>query len=262
MWTVMRDLRSIVALVVVSSASLLLGTAVHAAQDPAVTDIDEGAATFRSYCATCHGIDGNEIAGIDLGRGVFRRAVSSQDLVQIIRNGIPGTGMPGSGFSDQQASRVVAYLRQLSSEAQAGLGAGVPERGRTVFEGRGQCLSCHRVGDRGGRLGPDLGDIGRTRTSAALERSIVDPDAEVLGTNRFYRVTTADGTVVTGRLLNLDSYSVQMLDTHEMLRSFEKSTLRSYAFGDRSPMPSYKEKLSGQELADLVSYLKTLRSRP
>ena len=202
------------------------------------------------------------MAGIDLGRGVFRRAVSNQDLVQIIRNGIPGTGMPGSGFSDQQASRVVAYLRQLSSEAQASGGAGLPERGRTVFEGRGQCLTCHRVGAHGGRLGPDLSDIGRTRTAAALLRSLVDPDAEVLGTNRFYRVTTADGTVVTGRLLNLDSYSVQMLDTNETLRSFEKSTLRDYAFVERSPMPSNQEKLSADELADLVSYLKTLRTKP
>ena len=257
----MRQLRVATVVVFMSAAGPWLG-AVSAAQEVAVTDIDEGAATFRSYCATCHGIDGNEVAGVDLGRGVFRRAVTIQDLVQIIRNGIPGTGMPGSGFSEQQASRVVAYLRQLSSEAQAGGSAGVPERGRMLFEGRGQCVSCHRIGDRGGRLGPDLSDIARTRTAAALQRSIVDPDAEVLGTSRFYRVTTADGTVVTGRLLNLDSYSVQMLDTHETLRSFEKSTLRSYTFVDRSPMPSYKDKLSGEELADLVSYLKTLRSKP
>lgn len=208
--TVMRRLQVAAAVVLIASAGLWLGTVTPAAQDAGVSDIDEGAATFRSYCATCHGIDGNEVAGIDLGRGVFRRAVSNQDLVQIIRNGIPGTGMPGSGFSDQQASRVVAYLRQLSSEAQASGGAGLPERGRTVFEGRGQCLTCHRVGGYGGRLGPDLSDIGRTRTAAALLRSLVDPDAEVLSTNRFYRVTTADGTVVTGRLLNLDSYSVQI----------------------------------------------------
>src|SRR5262249_31046877 len=157
----------------------------------------EGAAAFRTYCTSCHGVDGNEVAGIDLGRSVFRRPASNQDLVQIIRNGIPGTGMPGSGFSEQQATRVVAYLRQLSSEAQVTGSAGVPERGRSLFEGRGQCLSCHSAGGRGGRLGPDLSDVGRTRTAAALQQSIVDPNAEVLGTSRFYRVTTADGTVVT-----------------------------------------------------------------
>jgi len=258
-----RGLRAAAAVLVLGAwASAWRGTAAQAGQTAASTDIDEGAAAFRSYCATCHGIDGNEVAGIDLGRGVFRRAVSNQDLVQIIRNGIPGTGMPASGLSQQQVSGVVAYLRQLASDTQADGKTGVAERGRAAFEGRGQCLSCHSVGGRGGRLGPDLSDIGRTRSWAALERSIVDPDAEVLATSRFYRVMTADGATVTGRLLNLDSYSVQILDTHEMLRSFEKSAVRSYGFADHSPMPSYREKLSAEELADLVSYLKTLRSRP
>jgi mono/diheme cytochrome c family protein len=94
----LRRLRVAAAAVLLSSAGVWLGTVTPAAQDAAVSDIDEGAATFRSYCATCHGIDGNDVAGIDLGRGVFRRAVSNQDLLEIIRNGIPGTGMPGSGF--------------------------------------------------------------------------------------------------------------------------------------------------------------------
>jgi putative heme-binding domain-containing protein len=248
--------------VLISWAGVWGASAVHAAQRDGAADIDEGAATFRGYCATCHGADGNDVAGIDLGRGVFRRVLSNQDLVQVIRNGIPGTAMPASGLSDQQASRVVAYLRLMSSDAQAAGRSGVAERGRTTFEGRGQCLSCHSVNGRGGRVGPDLSDIGRTRAAAALERSIVDTDAEVLATNRFYRVTTADGTTVTGRLLNLDTFSVQMLDIHEMLRSFEKSMLRSYGFVDGTPMPSYKGKLSAEELADLVSYLKTLRSKP
>ncbi|MEP7308938.1 MAG: c-type cytochrome [Acidobacteriota bacterium] len=202
------QLGAVAALAFISWAGVWSAPAVQAVQRDATADIDEGAATFRGYCATCHGADGNDVAGIDLGRGVFRRAVSDQDLVQIIRNGIAGTAMPASGLSDQQASRVIAYLRLMSSDAQAAGRSGVAERGRTTFEGRGQCLSCHSVNGRGGRVGPDLNDIGRARAAAALERSIVDPDAEVLATNRFYRVTTADGTTVTGRLLNLDTFSV------------------------------------------------------
>ena len=75
----MARFRVATAVVLILSAALWLGTVLHAAQDAGGTDIDEGAATFRSYCATCHGIDGNEVAGIDLGRGEFRRAVSNQE---------------------------------------------------------------------------------------------------------------------------------------------------------------------------------------
>jgi cytochrome c1 len=61
--------------------------------------------------------------------------------------------------------------------------------------------------------------------------------------------------------VNLDSFTVLMLDSKEQLRSFDKSKLRDYGFVDQSPMPSYRDKLSAQELADLVSYLVSLKGR-
>ncbi len=218
---------------------------------------------FRDTCANCHGPDGDEVAGIDLGRGVFRRAKTDQDLVQIIREGIPGTAMPASNFSTAQTEQIVAYLRSVAAGKRSGSasGLGVIDRGRAVFEGKGACTTCHRVNATGARLGPDLSNIGQLRRAVELEESIVNPSAEVLATNRTYRVVSKDGTTTTGRLLNLDSFTVQMLDSKEQLRSFEKSTLRSYGFVDQSPMPSYKDKLNAQELADVVSYLVSLKGR-
>jgi hypothetical protein len=37
--------------------------------------------------------------------------------------------------------------------------------------------------------------------------------------------------------------------------------LREYAFVNNSPMPSYKDKLSAQELSDLISYLSSLKGQ-
>jgi hypothetical protein len=67
-------------------------------------------------------------------------------------------------------------------------------------------------------------------------------------------VTTDDGDVITGRLLNQDTFTVQLIDADEKLRSFDRSGLRDFAFV-ASPMPSYVGTLSAQEIADLVSYL-------
>src|SRR5712691_6707980 len=81
------------------------------AQHETAADIEDGGRVFQNTCANCHGPDGDGIAGIDLGRGQFRRTMTDQDLVQIIRKGIPGTPMPASNFSEVQAEQVVAYLR-------------------------------------------------------------------------------------------------------------------------------------------------------
>ena len=92
-----------------------------------------------------------------------------------------------------------------------------------------------------------------------LERALVDPKADAAPQNRVVRVVTKDGTTITGRLLNIDTFSIQLLDSNENLRSFSRSELRESAILPKSSMPSYKDKLSPQELADIVSYLASLK---
>src|ERR1051326_7900546 len=117
------------------SASVSLG----AQQHETAQDVDDGGKVFRNTCANCHGPDGDEIAGIDLGRGVFRRARTDRDLVEIIRNGVAGTAMPASNMSEAQAEQIVAYLRSVATTRRSLSGTGSIERGKLVFETRGAC---------------------------------------------------------------------------------------------------------------------------
>ncbi len=231
------------------------------AQHETAADIEDGARVFQNTCANCHGPDGDQVAGIDLGRGQFRRALSDMELSQIIRSGIPGTAMPASNMSEEQAARVVAYLRSAASSKRSSSAAGDSARGRSVFDGKGACGTCHRVNAVGSRLGPDLSNIGQLRRAVDLERSLVDPNAEILGQSRFYRVVTNDGATITGRLLNLDTFTIQLLDSKEQLRSFLKSDLREHGFQEKSLMPAYRDRLTDQELADVVSYLVSLKGK-
>jgi putative heme-binding domain-containing protein len=242
------------------AGALALGVSL-AAQHNTAQDIEDGSLVFRNTCANCHGPDGDQVAGIDLHRGIFRRAKTDQDLIQIIRTGIAGTAMPASDMPVAQAEQVVAYLRSVAATKRSVSVGGNPERGKTLFDGKGACMTCHRVNGTGSRLGPDLSTIGQLRQTVELETSVVDPGKEILYMNRTYRVVTKDGATVTGRLLNLDSFTVLMLDSKEQLRSFDKSNLRDYGIVDVSPMPSYKDKLSAQELADVVSYLVSLKGK-
>ena len=83
-------------------------------------------------------------------------------------------------------------------------------RGKALVESNG-CFDCHRIDQRGSRVGPDLSDIGTRRTPDRLQQALLDPDAEVLFENRFVRFVTKDGATVTGRLLNQDALSVQLI---------------------------------------------------
>ena len=104
-----------------------------------------------------------------------------------------------------------------------------------------------------------LGIVSQALPAAELESSLLDPTAEVQAENRFYKVTPKTGEPVTGRLLNRDTFTVQLLDLDERLRSFNMADLREHGF-DETPMPSVRRKLSQREIADVVSYLSSLRS--
>ena len=153
----------------------------------------------------------------------------------------------------------MAYLRSIATTGRTASGSGNTARGKAVFEGKGGCMQCHRVGTNGSRVGPDLSDIGALRRTVEIERSLLDPDEEVLPQNRYYRVVTKQGETITGRILNLDTFTVQILDSRERLVSLQRSDLREAGFVDKSPMPSYRDKLSSQELADIVTYLASLK---
>jgi len=131
-------------------------------------------------------------------------------------------------------------------------------KGKELYNSNG-CASCHRIGDAGSRVGPDLSDIGDRRTPERLKSAIVNPDEEVLPENRYVSVMLKDGTEVKGRLLNHDAMSVQLLDTKEQLRSFETSKIKGYTILVKGLMPSYDKKLSADEVNDLVAYLGSLK---
>jgi putative heme-binding domain-containing protein len=244
---------------------ILAAGALSAQHSYTPADIEDGGRLYRATCLTCHGPDGNALPKADLSRGKFRRtstpAGTESELVTIIEKGIPGTAMPpNESINDFQAATIVAYLRSLTDNpARASALAGDPERGKQLFENKGGCLSCHRVRTTGSRLGPDLTSIGANRRGVEIEHAIVEPNAQAAPQNRMVRVVTKDGSTVTGRLLNIDTFSIGLLDANENLRSFDRAELRESAVVDKSTMPSYKDKLSARELADLVSYLASLR---
>ena len=241
----------------ISIAALLCFSAALAGQQTyTAADIDRGAQLYLNNCVSCHGQDGARMAGVDLRTGQFRHGASDDDLARLIGTGIPDTAMPPTNLSESSRRALVAFIRSLHD---TGPGTGDAARGRELFEGKGGCLSCHRVNGKGSRTGPDLSDVGALRRAYQLERSLIVPNETVLTEHRVVRAVTRDGVTITGRRLNEDTVTLQLLDDQDRLVSLDKSALREYALLKTSSMPSYAGKLSSAELADLVTYLLSLK---
>jgi len=242
---------------------LAVAGSLSAAEPPASRyaplDIQYGARIYAAQCATCHGASGDHVAGVALGSGRIRRATVDYELRALIRTGIPNTAMPAFAFDASELTMVVAYLRNMRSLNDSGTSLGDAARGRGIFEGSGQCAACHRVRGNGPRLAPDLSDIGTIRSAAALQKALLDPTGNILPVNRSVRVITRDGITITGRRLNEDTFTVQLIDEGDRLLSFDKAALRDYEVIMSSSMPSYEDRLDAQGMADVVTYLLSLK---
>ena len=137
--------------------------------------------------------------------------------------------------------------------------AGDATAGPALFEGKGECLTCHSIAGHGGSIGPELSKIGITRTRESLRLALVNPSAEIEKEYFTVVVVTKRGQTFRGIALNEDDLSIQIRDATGNPRSFLKDDLKSAPRQPISLMPSYAARLSPGEIDDLVSYLRTLR---
>lgn len=222
-------------------------------------DRARGAYFFQSQCASCHGLDGKGGAnGPNLASGNFRHATSEEAMFRVITKGLPGTPMPGFSMNGREVWQIVAYVRSLSAGRANVQATGNATKGAEIFNTQ-KCLGCHWLDGAGSARGLDLSDAARRLSSAELRRALEDPSADVAPQYWIWQAKTADGAALRGFRLNEDTFTVQILDNSGKLRSISKSTLTEQSLDRRSPMPSFKGKLSDSEMTDLVAYLAGLR---
>jgi putative heme-binding domain-containing protein len=222
-------------------------------------DIERGFGIYSTRCVTCHGPAGDGVPGIDFRSGRFKNASTDDDLRRVITTGVAGTPMPAGSYQAPELTALVAFLRSIKEFDARTVAIGDQARGRQLVEGKGQCLTCHRIGGRGSLRGPDLSAIGSVRTAAALQQALVDPAAALLPTQRSVRIVTRNGTTMIARRLNEDTHSVQVISAEGQLLSLQKDSLQEYSVLTEPLMPGYRDRLQPAELADIVAYLNSLK---
>jgi putative heme-binding domain-containing protein len=226
--------------------------------EPGARAVDRGHRLFDVHCAGCHGIGGGGGEGPSLLRPILRYAPDNPTLVRVIRNGIPRTGMGGTGaLSSAEARDVAAYVRSLGRVVQAAV-TGDAVRGRAIFDQQ-DCGACHITAGLGRGIGPELTSIGGTRGADYIRESLVDPAATVADEYRVVTVRGKDGSTVRGLRVNEHEFAILVRDANARLHTFLLKEIMLRKEMGESLMPSYAKRLSSEEIENLVTYLVGLR---
>ena len=220
-----------------------------------------GQQIFDSSCASCHGLDGRggERAPDIATRPEIAR-LSDQDLLKVLRSGIPEKGMPSfAGLGSAKLSALLSYVRSLQGKGTAMPVVGNTEKGKDLYWGKAGCSDCHMVNGAGGFLGPDLSKYGENHSVTEIHAAIVKPE-KIPGTRgHVAEITAKDGKVYSGLVRNEDNFSLQLLSLDGTFHLFLKSDLAEIHFRQESLMPAdYGSRLSVADLDALAAYLASL----
>jgi len=137
------------------------------------------------------------------------------------------------------------------------LAGGDADRGKIVFWDKQEvaCLRCHKVGDDGGEVGPNLSDIGKRQNREYILESIVLPNKQIAQGFETVVVTMTNGKTYAGVLRNEDANALTVVTAEGATLHLPKNLVDTRERGDSAMPADVMKYLSKSELRDLVEYL-------
>ncbi len=133
------------------------------------------------------------------------------------------------------------------------------DRGREMFIA-GQCVKCHRFGQEGGAVGPELTAISSRFSRRDLLESMTEPSKVLSDQYQNEKFTTTTGKSVVGRIVDetKDDLVVQPDPLAPERVTIKKADLESRTVSKVSPMPAnLLDTLTEDEVLDLLAFLES-----
>ena len=123
------------------------------------------------------------------------------------------------------------------------------------------CAACHRIGDQGGKVAPQLDGIGIRGAERLLEDTL-DPNRHVDAAFRARVVTLTDGTTKTGLMLRVDGPAVVFADAEGKEFRVPSADIEANRETALSPMPAnFGETIPEPEFYHLLAYLLSQKAK-
>jgi putative heme-binding domain-containing protein len=173
-----------------------------------------------------------------------RRALLLQDRDSAIRD--RAIALFGAIAPGPRAAAIEQYRPSI-------IRAGDSERGRLIFDR--ECLACHKLGERGHAVGPNLASM-RRRTPEEILVSILDPNREVAPEFVEYLIALDDGRVVAGIVTAETPGGLALRGPNAAEQTILRRNISEIAGSGKSLMPEGLEKnITQAEMTDLITYL-------
>jgi putative membrane-bound dehydrogenase-like protein len=151
-----------------------------------------------------------------------------------------------------------AKKRKLDTLA-ASSAQGRPGEGRKVFE-TSACVACHKAGELGRAMGPDLSHIGKIRQPRDVLESILFPSATIARDYETQVIETSDGQSHTGAIRSDAVEGVVLIDLAGEEKKIPHARIVGRTTLTTSLMPAGLEQtFTDQQLLDLVAWLTSLK---
>jgi putative heme-binding domain-containing protein len=136
-------------------------------------------------------------------------------------------------------------------------------RGREIFfdvEGPAPCAKCHRVGEEGGDIGPELTSVAGTRTAQFIVESVLESSKEIASGYESVLIQTTSGRILDGMVRRESADSLWLATAEGEEIALALSQVERRRAQELSLMPGdFADLLSVSDLHDLLAYLRTLR---
>lgn len=179
----------------------------------------------------------------------------TEENVQVLFTSYPAEIKPDVDQLMARLKEVRAGRLERLKTMESQIGNGDLEKGRLLFYGKAICWTCHKVGDEGGTLGPDLTSIQRDRSAHDLLEAVVYPGASFVREYETYRIKTKLGEH-TGIIQEQLPDAIILGTTPQTSVRIPRNEIVSTEILDVSMMPQGLDQLlSSQEIADLMAFI-------
>lgn len=151
--------------------------------------------------------------------------------------------------------------RQLGPLADKVIASGNAANGKKNFEmGKGTCIACHKIGEAGRPIGPDLSHIGAIRTERDLLESILFPSNTLARDYEAHVIETSDGQQTLGVIKSHTAEGLLVVDIAGQEKTIAHQTIAGDTTLITSLMPQgLDQTMPEAELLDLVAWLRSLK---